>query len=57
MKSPYSNIKQNTKGRGDYIFELKYDIPIWIDNRGKDINTLKVVIDEFGNITTAYPIK
>ena len=42
--------------RGD-IFELSYDNPMGINSKGKGLNTLKVVIDDKGNVITAFPKK
>ena len=57
LTSPNSLIKPNTNGRGGYIFELSYDNPIGINSKGKGLNTLKVAIDDKGNVITAFPKK
>lgn len=50
-------VKMNTGGRSGYIFEQKYNKPIGVSSKGKSLYTLKVVIDEKGNVITAYPKK
>ena len=47
----------NTSGRDGYIFEQTFANPIGISSKGKPLYTLKVVIDEFGNVITAFPKK
>ena len=49
--------KSNTGGRGGYIFEQTFKEPIGNNSKGKPICTLKVVIDESGNVITAFPKK
>ena len=50
-------IKSNTAGRDGYIFEQTFTNPIGINSKGKPLYTIKVVIDEFGNVVTAFPKK
>lgn len=50
-------IKSNTAGRDGYIFEQTFTNPIGTNNKGKPLYTIKVVIDEFGNVVTAFPKK
>lgn len=47
----------NTSGRDGYIFEQTFANPIGISSKGKPLYTLKVVIDEFGNVITAFSKK
>jgi hypothetical protein len=57
LKSPNSVIKPNTEGRLGYIFEYTYPHQIGVNKRGTPRRTLKVVIDETGRVTTAFPIR
>ena len=50
-------IKYNTAGRGGYIFEQTFTNPIGTNSKGKPLYTIKVVIDEVGNVVTAFPKK
>lgn len=50
-------VRPNTAGREGYIFEQTFANPIGINSKGKPLDTLKVVIDEFGNVITAFPKK
>lgn len=50
-------IKPNTQGRSGYIFEQTFSYAIGKNSKGKDLYTIKVVIDEYGNVVTAFPIK
>lgn len=47
----------NTAGREGYIFEQTFSNPIGTNSKGKTLYTLKVVIDEAGNVITAFPKK
>lgn len=47
----------NTAGREGYIFEQTFTNPIGTNSKGKPLYTLKVVIDEDGNVITAFPKK
>lgn len=47
----------NTAGREGYIFEQTFSYPIGTSSNGKPLYTLKVVIDEAGNVITAFPKK
>ena len=47
----------NTAGREGYIFEQTFTNPIGTNSKGKPLYTLKVVIDEAGNVITAFPKK
>ncbi len=50
-------IKSNTNGREGYIFEQTFTNPIGTSSNGKPLYTIKVVIDEQGNVVTAFPKK
>ena len=50
-------VKSNTGGRSGYIFEQTFKDAIGVNSKGKPIYTLKVVIDESGNVITAFPKK
>lgn len=47
----------NTAGREGYIFEQTFSNPIGTSSNGKPLYTLKVVIDETGDVITAFPKK
>jgi len=47
----------NTAGRKGYIFEQTFTNPIGKTSKGKPLYTLKVVVDETGNVITAFPKK
>mgnify|MGYP004492296117 CR=1 FL=1 len=47
----------HTQGRSGYIFEQTFSYAIGKNSKGKDLYTIKVVIDEYGNVVTAFPIK
>lgn len=47
----------NTAGREGYIFGQTFSNPIGTNSKGKPLYTLKVVIDEAGNVITAFPKK
>ena len=47
----------NTAGREGYIFEQTFSNPIGTSSNGKPLYILKVVIDEAGNVITAFPKK
>lgn len=47
----------NTAGRERYIFEQTFSNTIGTSSSGKPLYTLKVVIDENGNVITAFPKK
>ena len=47
----------NTAGREGYIFEQTFANPIGTSSKGKPLYTLKVVVDEAGNVITAFPKK
>lgn len=49
--------KPNTAGRAGYIFEKIYNKVIGVAPDGTKLYKLKVVLDETGNVITAYPIK
>lgn len=57
LRSDKSIVKPNTSGREGTIFEHTFDKPIGTNPKGKPINTIKVVIDESGNVVTAFPQK
>ncbi|BBK78759.1 hypothetical protein [Clostridium butyricum] len=50
-------MKPNTGDRSGYIFEQTFKDAIGVNSKGKSIYTLKVVIDESGNVITAFPKK
>lgn len=50
-------VDPNTAGREGYIFEQTFSNPIGTNSKGKPLYTLKVVIDEAGNVITAFPKK
>lgn len=50
-------VAPNTAGREGYIFEQTFTDPIGTNSKGKTLYTLKVVIDEAGNVITAFPKK
>ena len=50
-------VSPNTAERGGYIFEQTFTNPIGTNSKGKPLYTLKVVIDEVGNVITAFPKK
>ena len=50
-------VKPNTGDRSGYIFEQTFKDAIGVNSKGKSIYTLKVVIDESGNVITAFPKK
>lgn len=49
--------KPNTYNRAGYIFEKVYDKVIGTAPDGTKLYKLKVVLDDAGNVITAYPIK
>lgn len=57
LRSPDALIKPNTGERSGYIFELTYSSSIGATAQGRPLNTLKVVIDETGNVVTAFPVR
>jgi peptidoglycan hydrolase-like protein with peptidoglycan-binding domain len=62
LKSSDSIIKPNTadalgNARPGYIFEKKYSYQIGVDKKGNPLYTLKVVINEAGEVVTAFPKK
>jgi hypothetical protein len=50
-------VKSNTGDRVGYIFEQTFENSIGVNSKGKLLYTLKVVIDEYGNVITAFPKK
>ena len=50
-------VKPNTGGRSGYIFKQTFKDAIGVNSKGKLLYTLKVVIDEGGNVITAFPKK
>lgn len=50
-------VQSNTAGREGYIFKQTFDNAIGTKSNGQLLYTLKVVIDESGNVITAFPIK
>ena len=51
-----SIVSLNTNGRKGFIFIKNFGEKIGTDG-GKSLNRMKVVIDEYGKVVTAYPIK
>lgn len=51
------SIGPNTHGRPGYIFEKVYKYPIGVDYDGTVLYKIRVVIDEAGNVKTAFPIR
>lgn len=47
----------SSKQAPGYIFEYTYETAIGVNQRGNPVNTIRVVIDEIGNVITEYPIK
>lgn len=47
----------NTNGRDGWLLEKTFDDPIGTDNKGRDIHTIRVVLEPDGFITTAFPVK
>lgn len=47
----------NTNERAGYIFEQTFSYQIGTNSKGQPLYTLKVVIDEAGNVVTAFPKK
>lgn len=50
-------MRPNTNNRSGYIFEQTFIKGIGTNSKGKVLYTMKVVIDEIGNVVTAFPIK
>lgn len=48
-------LKPNSAGREGFIFEQTFTSPIGVNSKGSLLYTLKVVIDESGNVITAFP--
>lgn len=57
MKGENFVVGPNTAGREGYIFEQTFTNAIGTSSKGKPLYTLKVVIDEAGNVITAFPKK
>lgn len=56
LTSSASKISNNTNGRKGYIFIKNFNKKIGTDG-SRSLKKMKVVIDELGNVVTAYPIK
>ncbi|WP_442560335.1 hypothetical protein [Catonella sp.] len=56
LTSSASTISNNINGRKGYIFIKNFYGKIGTEGI-KSLNKMKVVIDEYGNVVTAYPIK
>ncbi|MCY6355398.1 hypothetical protein [Clostridium sp. ZS2-4] len=56
LKSPNSVVKPNSNKRPGYIFEKTYSGVIGYDGK-KACKTIRVIIDEVGNVVTAFPVK
>lgn len=46
----------NTGGRPGRIIIKSYPYTIGFNAKGKPLNAIKVVLDEYGNVITAYPV-
>lgn len=57
MKGNNFTVGPNTAGRKGYIFEQTFTNPIGVNSKGKTLYTLKVVIDETGDVITVFPKK
>jgi hypothetical protein len=57
LKGSVSFLKTNSSGRAGFIFERTYITPIGTDKNGSLLYTIKVVIDDYGNVITAFPVK
>ena len=57
LKGGDFSIYPNTAGRDGYIFRQTFPNAIGTSTRGKPLYTLKVVIDNVGNVVTAFPEK
>ncbi len=57
LDSPESLILPNTGGRPGSILIRDFGQPIGVNPRGNPVNRLKTVIDESGNIVTAFPVR
>jgi len=57
LDSSDSLILPNTQGRAGSILIRDFGGPIGTNVRGNPVNRLKVVIDDFGNLVTAFPIR
>ena len=57
IKSPDAILKPNTANRSGYIFEKNFQSPIGVDPYGRDVNVLKVVMNDNGKVITAFPKK
>lgn len=57
MKGDKFIVGPNTAGKEGYIFEQIFTNPIGTSSKGKQLYTLKAVIDEAGNVITAFPKK
>ena len=51
-----SIVSLNTNGRKGFIFIKNFEEKIGTEG-GESLNRMKVVIDEYGKVVTAYPIK
>lgn len=51
-----SIVSLNTNGRKGFVFIKNFGEKIGTEG-GKSLNRMKVVIDEYGKVVTAYPIK
>lgn len=56
MNDPDRIVRYNTKGRTGYIVTAKVDMVLAVE-KGENLYTLKVVIDENIKVTTAYAIR
>ena len=57
LRGDNPTVNPNTNDRPGYIFLQTFSEPIGINSKGKPLYTIKVVIDEDGNVITAFPQK
>lgn len=50
-------VKLGNTGSVRFVFEQTFSNPVGVNTRGKAVYTLRVVIDELGNVITAFPVK
>ncbi|KAB1438075.1 hypothetical protein [Candidatus Galacturonibacter soehngenii] len=55
LTSQDSKVTPSTNGRK--LIEYTYKNAIGKNSNGKPVNTIRVVVDKFGNVITAYPRK
>ena len=55
LKDSKATVNKNTANRRGYIVERQFKENIGVDPKGKPLNVLRVIIDEKGNVITAFP--